>query len=98
MSLLAHESDDGDDELPAWSLPASAGDSIRIRGRWPERVTRDWAWGESTGAGGGGCVSPATRGSAANANDASSSGLMVRSMLRFRLEFPEPPRILHFGG
>src|SRR5579884_1157469 len=48
MSLLAHEAED--EELPAWSLPADASDSIRIRAGWPERVTREWAWGGSTGA------------------------------------------------
>jgi len=55
MSLLAHESDE-EYGLPAWSLSASAGDSIRIRGGWPERVTRDWAFGDSTGAGVRVCV------------------------------------------
>lgn len=40
-----------EEELPAWSLPASALDGIAIRSQWPEQVTRDWAWGESTGAG-----------------------------------------------
>jgi len=56
MSLLAHESDEEEEGLPAWSLPASAGDSIRIRTHWPERVTRDWAWGRSTGKGVRVCV------------------------------------------
>ena len=37
--------------LPAWSLPAGAGDRISIGVDWPERVTRDWAFGGSTGAG-----------------------------------------------
>jgi len=36
-------------ELPAWSLPAET--VARIDARWPERVTREWAWGGSTGAG-----------------------------------------------
>jgi subtilisin family serine protease len=49
MALLAHESEH--EELPAWSLPASASDSIRLPATWPERVTREWAWGGSTGAG-----------------------------------------------
>lgn len=53
MSVLAHEADE---ELPAWSLPADARDSIRIRAGWPERVTRDWAWGGSTGSGVRVCV------------------------------------------
>jgi subtilisin family serine protease len=53
MSVLAHETDE---ELPAWSLPADASESIRIRAGWPERVTREWAWGESTGKGVRVCV------------------------------------------
>jgi subtilisin len=52
-AVLAHEADE---ELPAWSLPASAGDSIRLPSEWPERVTSEWAWGESTGAGVRVCV------------------------------------------
>jgi subtilisin family serine protease len=38
-----------EEELPAWSLPATAFDSIRLPPTWPERVDRDWAWGGSTG-------------------------------------------------
>jgi subtilisin family serine protease len=53
VSVLAHESEE---ELPAWSLPASAEDSIRLPSAWPERVTRDWAWGGATGAGVRVCV------------------------------------------
>jgi subtilisin family serine protease len=37
------------DELPAWSLPAGAVE--RIDARWPEQVTREWAWGGATGTG-----------------------------------------------
>src|SRR6476646_860594 len=37
--------------LPAWSLPAAAAETIGIGAEWPERVTRDWALGGSTGAG-----------------------------------------------
>jgi subtilisin len=37
--------------LPAWSLPAAAVDGIGIDLEWPERVTREWAWGGSTGRG-----------------------------------------------
>ncbi len=48
MSALAHESDD---DLPAWSLPAGAGESIPLPSAWPERMTREWAWGGATGAG-----------------------------------------------
>jgi subtilisin len=39
------------EELPAWSLPASARARIGVEVNWPERVTRDWAWGGSTGKG-----------------------------------------------
>jgi len=53
VSLLAHE---GDEELPAWSLPASAGASIRLPSAWPARLTREWAWGGATGAGVRVCV------------------------------------------
>jgi len=53
MSVLAHESDE---ELPAWSLPAASGESIRLPATWPERVTREWAFGGSTGAGVRVCV------------------------------------------
>ena len=55
MSVLAHEIED-DEELPAWSLPADASESIRMRAGWPEQVTREWAWGGSTGAGVRVCV------------------------------------------
>ena len=37
--------------IPAWSLPADAVDQIRLRHQWPERVTREWAWGDTKGAG-----------------------------------------------
>ena len=37
--------------LPAWSLPAAASEAIGVDVEWPERVTRDWAWGGSTGEG-----------------------------------------------
>ncbi len=42
---------EGHEPIPAWSLPADAVDRIRLEHRWPERVTREWAWGESRGAG-----------------------------------------------
>jgi len=38
-------------ELPAWSLPAGAGERIAIGVDWPERVTREWAFGDATGEG-----------------------------------------------
>jgi subtilisin family serine protease len=40
-----------DESLPAWSLAAGAGEQISIGVDWPERVTREWAWGGSTGKG-----------------------------------------------
>ncbi len=39
------------ESLPAWSLAAGAGERISIGAEWPERVTREWAWGGSTGKG-----------------------------------------------
>jgi subtilisin len=54
MSVLAHESDE---ELPAWSRPAAADGSLRLPAAdWPDRVTREWAWGGGTGAGVRVCV------------------------------------------
>ena len=37
--------------LPAWSLPAGTAESLALPTEWPGRVTRDWAWGGSTGKG-----------------------------------------------
>jgi subtilisin len=45
------EEDEDLEELPAWSLPADARDRIAIAASWPDRVTREWAFGGSTGAG-----------------------------------------------
>jgi len=42
--------------LPAWSLPAGEAARIALEGEWPERVTRDWAWGGATGTGVRVCV------------------------------------------
>ncbi len=42
--------------LPAWSLSADSVAEIGIPVEWPERVTRDWAWGGSTGRGVRVCV------------------------------------------
>jgi subtilisin family serine protease len=44
------------ERLPAWSLPSDAVDRISLPLQWPERVTREWAWGESTGAGARVCI------------------------------------------
>jgi subtilisin family serine protease len=45
-----------DEYLPAWSLPAAESAKIGIGVEWPERVTRDWAWGDSTGKGTRVCI------------------------------------------
>jgi subtilisin family serine protease len=42
--------------LPAWSLPADAVEQIAIPVEWPERVTREWAWGDSDGSGARVCI------------------------------------------
>jgi subtilisin family serine protease len=42
--------------LPAWSLPADAVEQIRLGIEWPERVTREWALGDSTGEGARVCI------------------------------------------
>jgi subtilisin family serine protease len=42
--------------LPAWSLPKDAVDRIALPREWPERVTREWAWGDSTGEGTRVCI------------------------------------------
>ena len=45
------EEEEYEEELPAWSLPTSGLDAIRMPPTWPERVDREWAWGGSTGKG-----------------------------------------------
>ena len=37
--------------LPAWSLPKDEVERISLPMEWPDRVTREWAWGDSTGKG-----------------------------------------------
>ena len=49
-AVVAHESQD-EEELPAWSLPAEAVERIGVPVTLPAEVTREWAWGGSTGAG-----------------------------------------------
>jgi subtilisin family serine protease len=41
---------------PAWSLPSEDVGQIALPAEWPERVTREWAWGGSTGKGVRVCV------------------------------------------
>jgi subtilisin len=36
---------------PAWSLPAGAVEGLAVPVEWPGEVTREWAWGGSTGKG-----------------------------------------------
>jgi subtilisin len=38
-------------ELPAWSLPAGSAETVALPRDWPGQVTREWAWGGSTGKG-----------------------------------------------
>ncbi|MBA3347177.1 MAG: S8 family serine peptidase [Actinobacteria bacterium] len=42
--------------LPAWSLPASERERIAIAQEWPARVTPEWAFGGSSGAGTSVCI------------------------------------------
>ena len=53
---MAAEPEPRSELLPAWSLPAHAVEGIGIPVEWPERVTREWAWGGSTGRGVRVCV------------------------------------------
>ncbi len=42
--------------VPAWSLSPDAVEGIQLAGEWPERVTREWAWEGSSGAGARVCI------------------------------------------
>jgi subtilisin family serine protease len=53
-AVVAHESDAH--ELPAWSLPTEAVGRIGVPVTLPGEVTREWAWGGSTGAGARVCI------------------------------------------
>jgi subtilisin len=55
-ALDAHEYEEDEEELPAWSLPAAGVDAISLPATLPERVTREWAWGGATGAGARVCI------------------------------------------
>jgi subtilisin family serine protease len=52
--VVAHEYTG--ETLPAWSLPNDAVDRIALPSTWPDRVTREWAWGDSTGRGSRVCI------------------------------------------
>jgi subtilisin len=54
--LRAHGWDAGKAALPAWSLPKDAVDRITLPAEWPERITREWAFGGSTGKGARVCI------------------------------------------
>jgi subtilisin len=47
---------DTSEQLPAWSLPSAALASLQLTTDWPAGVTREWAFGASTGAGVRVCV------------------------------------------
>jgi subtilisin family serine protease len=49
--VAAHASGTAGESLPAWSLPKDAVDRIALPVEWPERVTREWAWGGASGTG-----------------------------------------------
>jgi subtilisin len=53
VSVAAHETDE---DLPAWSLSTASGAGANLPSTWPEHVTREWAWGGSSGAGVRVCV------------------------------------------
>ena len=48
-AIELHEHSEEED-LPAWSLPAEAVGRIGVPVTLPDQVTREWAWGGSTGA------------------------------------------------
>ncbi|HLF68144.1 MAG TPA: S8 family serine peptidase [Gaiellaceae bacterium] len=54
--MTGHGWDASQTALPAWSLPKDAVDRIALPGDWPEQVTRQWAWGGSTGKGARVCI------------------------------------------
>jgi subtilisin family serine protease len=45
------EAEQSREELPAWSLPSAALAEAQVDADWPHGVTREWAFGGSTGAG-----------------------------------------------
>jgi subtilisin family serine protease len=54
--VAGHGWDASQAALPAWSLPKDAVDRIALPAEWPERVTREWAFGGSTGRGARVCI------------------------------------------
>ncbi|HEX2428539.1 MAG TPA: S8 family serine peptidase [Gaiellaceae bacterium] len=51
QDVTSHGSDAAQPALPAWSLPKDAVGQIALPTHWPERITREWALGGSTGKG-----------------------------------------------
>jgi len=56
MDVAGHAWNAADAALPAWSLPRDAVERISLPSEWPEHVTREWAWGGSTGEGARICI------------------------------------------
>ncbi len=56
MGDVAAHAESSGQALPAWSLPKDAVGRISLPGHWPDRVTREWAWGGSTGKGARVCI------------------------------------------
>jgi subtilisin family serine protease len=54
--VTGHKWDASQRALPAWSLPKDAVERIALPAEWPERVTREWAFGGSTGKGARVCI------------------------------------------
>jgi subtilisin len=54
--VAGHAGDASRAALPAWSLPKDAVDRIALPAEWPERITREWAFGGSTGTGARVCI------------------------------------------
>jgi subtilisin family serine protease len=54
VAVVAHEEER--EPIPAWSLPADAVEQIRLSARWPEQVTREWAFGDAQGVGISVCI------------------------------------------
>jgi subtilisin len=51
MAQVEPEREEQQELRPAWSLPAGKADEITVPVEWPGQVTREWAWGGSTGKG-----------------------------------------------
>jgi subtilisin len=56
VSDVAAHAESSGQALPAWSLPKDAVERISLPVHWPDRVTREWAWGSSTGKGARVCI------------------------------------------